>query len=148
MKFEEQIKKGVIEVINKDVLIIQNYPMGFKKCVMTFKKTYNRNGLIIERTSLFNGKTSKPKKTTATKYIVFFYHKELKRHFFLTKGEYTSISLYNTAFFNANDVFKEYGYSSVDEEYRNHPDNIKRHNDYLIVYEFFKDYFKGVDKNV
>ena len=40
--FTEQIKKGFIEVIDLNKLIIEDYPYGFKKCKMVFNKVRNR----------------------------------------------------------------------------------------------------------
>lgn len=144
--FAEQIKKGSIEIINQDVLVIDNYPMGFKKCTMTFKKTFNRNGAIIERTSQFNGKISKPKTTTATLKNIFVYDKELKRHFIVDFGIHGSFCLYTTAFFNANGVYKEYYFSDVEPQYiENAKKNggseylIKKKEDFDTIKEFFKE---------
>ena len=74
----ETIKTDISHLIRQDVLVIDNYPMGFKRCTMTFKKTTNRNGYIVERTSLFNGKVSKPKKNTASNNLTFIYDTDLK----------------------------------------------------------------------
>ena len=95
--FKEQIKKGNIEVIDQNSLIIENYPYGFKTCKMTFNKIKNRNGQIISRTSDLNGKISKPKKTTSARLNIFIYDKELKRHFILMVNG-LSMSIYNTNF--------------------------------------------------
>jgi len=123
--FEEQIKKGMIEVINKDVLIIKDYPFGFKTCEMTFKKTFNRNGQIIERTSNFNGKISKPKKTTSSRINIFVYDKELKRHFILC-FDGLNFTITNTNF-KVGGVYEEYYYSLTDKES-------------FIILDFLKDY--------
>lgn len=125
MKIEEQIKKGLIEVINEDVLIIKDYPFGFKKCEMTFKKVFNRNGQIIERTSNINGKISKPKKTTASRINIFIYDKELKRHFILRVSG-LSLSVYNTNF-KCGGVYENYYYDLTDKKS-------------FVLLDFFKDY--------
>lgn len=125
MIFKEQIKKGLIEVINENVLIIPNYPFGFKTCEMTFKKTKNRNGQIIERTSNLNGKISKPKKTTASRINIFIYDKELKRHFILSVNG-LSLTIYNTNF-KSGGVYEECFFDLTDK------------NDFYLL-EFFKDY--------
>ena len=144
--FAEHIKKGVVKVINEDVLIIENYPMGFKKCQMTFKKTQIRTGQSIYRTSLFNGKTSKPKKLTASRLNIFAYDEELKRHFII---EVTNIDfrITTTAFKSANGVFKEHSYSYVEKEYQSHPDNKKRAEGYKILLDFFKPYM-GITEEI
>ena len=111
--FSEQIKKGLIEVINEDILIIKNYPYGFQKCIMTFKKSQNRNGQIIERTSEINGKISKPKKTTASRINIFIYDKELKRHFILSVHG-LSLTIYTTQFKCSNLIYNEYYYNLID----------------------------------
>ncbi len=123
--FKEQIKKGLIEVINEDILIIKNYPFGFKTCEMTFKKSYNRNGQIIERISNLNGKISKPKKTTSSRINIFIYDKEFKRHFILSING-LDMSIYNTNF-KCGGVYSKYYYSLTDKES-------------LILLDFFKNY--------
>ena len=125
INFKEQIKKGFIEVINQDILIIKNYPFGFKKCEMTFKKTLNRNGQIIERTSNIKGKISKPKKTTSSRINIFIYDREIKRHFILSING-LSLSLYNTNF-KCGGVYEEYYYDLTDKES-------------FIILDFLKDY--------
>lgn len=141
--FAEQIRKGNIEIIDKDVLIIENYPMGFKRGTMSFKKTFNRNGAIIERTSQFNGKISKPKKTTATLKNIFVFDKELKKHFII---DFTgrSYCVNTTNFFNANGIFKEYYFANVEPEYLQKPETeggqvlLKKKQDFDTIQEFFK----------
>ena len=125
INFKEQINKGLIEVINEDVLIIKNYPFGFKKCYMTFKKVFNRRGQIIERTSLFNGKISKPKKTTSSRINIFIYDRELKKHFILSVNG-LSLSVYNTSF-KCGGVYEDYYFDLTNKES-------------FILLDFFKDY--------
>lgn len=136
--FAEQIVKGNIEIIDKDTLVIENYPYGYKTCEMTFKKTRNRNGEIIERTSKVNGKISKPKKTTSCRINIFVYDKELKRHFIVCVNA-MNFCLFTTSFFNANAVYKEYYFSHVSKEYQ-HELAQKNRKDYRILLDFFKDY--------
>lgn len=136
MKLGDQIKKGVIKVITDDVLIIDNYPMGFKTCQMTFKKAKNRNGAIIERTSLFNGKTSKPKKTTAYKDNFFIYDEELKKHFIVSISGFCTFTIYTTSFYNANADYENYYISPTSKEYVCEAND---NEEYFLLFNLFKD---------
>lgn len=127
ISFVEQIQNGNIEVIDKDVLVIENYPMGFKTCQMTFKKANNRNGQIIERTSLFNNRVSKPKKTTSCSMNIFIYDKTLKRHFIIAVNG-IAMCIYTTAFMNDSRIYKEYFFNGGEE--------------HKILVGFFKNYLK------
>lgn len=138
INFADQIKNGNIEIINQDTLIIENYPYGFKTCKMTFNKKFNRNGQIIERFSEINGKTSKPKKTTAYRINIFVYDKQLKRHFIVCIDA-MNFCLYTTNFYNANAVFENYHFSYTSKEYQ-HDHALKSRKEYRILLDFFKDY--------
>ena len=139
--FVEHIKKGFINIIETEKLILNDYPYGFKKCIMTFEKVNNRNGQIIKRTSEFNGKISQPKTTTATDINFFVFDKELQRHFIV---DYRNeiYTLFTTNFFNANGIYKEYYFSEVSEKYLGNEYNDKKQADYLILADFFKDSIK------
>jgi len=139
INFSEQIKKGNIEVIDKDKLIIENYPLGFNnKCIMTFEKAQNRNGQIIKRYSNINGKISKPKKTTANRLNIFVYDKELKKHFIVSVSG-TDFSLYASNLLNANATYQKYYFSYEGTDYQ-HELNIKSRTEYAIIRDFLKPY--------
>ena len=122
---KEQIRKEVIEVIDENTLIIENYPYGHKTCKMTFNKITNRNGQIIERSSEMNGKISKPKKTTSSRINIFIFDKEIKRHFILSING-LSLSVYNTNFLMGGAYETSY-FDLTDKES-------------FIIFEFLKDY--------
>ena len=80
MDFVKQINKGSIEVLKTQKVEVENYPYGFKKCKLIAEIKHNRNGVLIHRTTIFNGIENKPKKTTSCCKICFFYDKDLKQY--------------------------------------------------------------------